>query len=101
MLTTYACVKDDLEEIFSSKLDFSGTFAVSKSYPTAPNPAIFVDNLGTVGLPLSIRDAEAIKSCSVQAPFGMADQTVVDKSVRNTWEIDGSKVCILTHISAR
>ena len=37
-----------------------GTFAASGALPTAANPAIFVSNLGVVGLPLSDRDAEAI-----------------------------------------
>ncbi|KAI1470027.1 uncharacterized protein F4812DRAFT_457425 [Daldinia caldariorum] len=34
------------------------------------------------------RDAETIRSASRQAPFGKGDETVVDTSVRNTWELD-------------
>jgi hypothetical protein len=29
---------------------------------------------------------------SRQAPFGKANQTLVDETVRKTWEIDGNKV---------
>lgn len=41
---------------------------------------------------MSLRDAAAIKLSSEQAPFGKADQTIVDKSVRDTWEIDAQRV---------
>ncbi|EKM60042.1 uncharacterized protein PHACADRAFT_138464 [Phanerochaete carnosa HHB-10118-sp] len=61
-------------------------------YPDAPNPVLKLDGLGTIGLPLSTRDAEAIKSRAVQAPFGMGERTVVDKTVRDTWETDSKKV---------
>ena len=80
-------------------LEFTGTISFSRTYPTAPNPVLDVEGLGTVGLPLSSRDAGAIKACAEQAPFGMADQTVVDKTVRDTWEIDGYKVFFLPFCS--
>jgi len=41
-----------------------------------------------VGLPLSERDARAIISCANLAPFGHGERTVVDKNVRDTWEIE-------------
>ncbi|EED79522.1 predicted protein, partial [Postia placenta Mad-698-R] len=69
-----------------------GSFAFHHSYPKAPNPTLYLDGLGHIGLPLSIRDAEAIKSKANQAPFGMGERTVVDKSVRDTWELDASQV---------
>ena len=53
-----------------------------------------IDGIGTVGLPLSARDAAGLKEYAEQAPFGMADRTVVDKSVRDTWEIDGGIVSL-------
>jgi hypothetical protein len=33
-----------------------------------------------------------VKSCAVQAPFGHGERTVVDKEVRDTWEIEPGKV---------
>lgn len=48
--------------------------------------------LGVVGLPLSAREAVAIKKECKQAPFGKGERTVVDKNVRDTWEMDASKV---------
>ncbi|RDX51144.1 hypothetical protein OH76DRAFT_1401917 [Lentinus brumalis] len=85
-------VRGELADILSSDLEFTGAFSFNRAYPTAPNPSLNIDGLGTVGLPLSIRDAAAIKQCAEQAPFGMADRTIVDKSVRDTWEIDATKV---------
>ncbi len=73
-------------------LEFKGAFSFNKIYSSAPNPVLSIDGLGTLGLPLSTRDAAAIKACAEQAPFGKADKTIVDKSVRDTWEIDASKV---------
>ncbi len=85
-------LQGELADILSSDLEFTGAFSFNRAYPTAPNPSLNIDGLGTVGLPLSIRDAAAIKQCAEQAPFGMADRTIVDKSVRDTWEIDATKV---------
>ncbi|KAJ8455552.1 hypothetical protein ONZ51_g12411 [Trametes cubensis] len=82
----------DLADILSGDLEFAGTFSFSKTYPAAPNPALAVGDIGTIGLPLSTRDAAAIKAHAEQAPFGKADRTIVDKSVRDTWEIDAKEV---------
>ncbi|KAK8062540.1 hypothetical protein PG997_014637 [Apiospora hydei] len=41
-----------------------------------------------IPLPLSTpRDAEVIRKACHQAPFGRGDETVVDESVRKTWEV--------------
>ncbi|KAL0064875.1 hypothetical protein AAF712_008128 [Marasmius tenuissimus] len=85
-------ILEDFEEALSGDLDFQGTFAFSKTYDDAPNPALCLEGLGTVGLPLSERDAKLVIENSIQAPFGKGERTVVDTEVRDTWEIDGSKV---------
>ncbi|GJE87366.1 hypothetical protein PsYK624_034490 [Phanerochaete sordida] len=72
--------------------DFQAAFSFHRPYPEAPNPALTLSDLGVVGLPLSTRDADAIKSRSVQAPFGMGERTMVDTAVRDTWEIDAKQV---------
>jgi hypothetical protein len=77
---------------FGGDFDFQGNFYFSSTQPNAPNPRLSIDGIGTVGLPLSERDAKAIVSCAIQAPFGKGDQTVVDTKVRDTWEIEPAKV---------
>lgn len=48
--------------------------------------------MGLVGLPLSERDAKAIISCATLSPFGHGERTVVNKEVRDTWEIEADKL---------
>ena len=47
-----------------------------------------------IGLPLGAREAQAIISICEQAPFGKGERTVVDTEVRDTWQLDGSHVCL-------
>ena len=46
-------------------------------------------------LPLSEDDAQTLVRESHQAPFGKGTETVIDESVRKTWEIDAGKVQFL------
>ncbi|KAL0565075.1 hypothetical protein V5O48_016954, partial [Marasmius crinis-equi] len=82
----------DLEDALSGDLDFQGTFAFCKTYDDAPNPCLSLEGLGMVGLPLSQREARVVIENSIQAPFGQGERTVVDREVRDTWEMDASKV---------
>lgn len=41
-----------------------------------------------IGFPLSKRDAKLIEAAATQAPFGKGTETVVDKAVRDTFEIN-------------
>lgn len=75
-----------------NKLDFGDSFSFHKTFEDAPNPVLSIAKLGTVGLPLSARDAAAIKAEAQQAPFGKGEHTVVDKTVRDTWQLDASEV---------
>lgn len=84
--------QNSLQNIFKQDLAFTGSFSFHQAYPEAPNPCLHVKGIGTIGLPLHVRDAEAIKARALQAPFGKATKTLVDKSVRDTWEIDGKEV---------
>ncbi|KAH9917888.1 uncharacterized protein BXZ73DRAFT_80729 [Epithele typhae] len=87
-------IRGDLQNIIENELDFSGSFSFHKSWAERefPNPLLSINGFGSVGLPLGVRDALAIKEHAAQAPFGKADKTIVDKTVRDTWEIDGSKI---------
>lgn len=85
-------LEDQLEQVLKDNFTHSGSFAVGESIPAAPNPCLEIDSLGTIGLPLSARDAEAIKNVAARSPFGHGDKLVVDSTVRDTWEIDGTKI---------
>ncbi|KAJ3484093.1 hypothetical protein NLI96_g5882 [Meripilus lineatus] len=85
-------IRSGLEEALSTRLDFIGAFSFSKTFTDAPNPSLDIQGLGTIGVPLSNHDAEAIKSMAEQAPFGMGAKSVIDKTVRDTWEIDAKLI---------
>lgn len=72
------------------ELQSAGDFASLKRYNVFSNPGLEVG--GTLyPLPLTPRDAELLKGVCTQAPFGRGDETVVDESVRKTWELHSSK----------
>lgn len=73
-------------------MDFGGSFSFHKEFPEAPNPWLSLARLGTIGLPLSTREAAVIKSEAKQAPFGKGERTIVDRNIRDTWEMDASEV---------
>ncbi|KAF8917722.1 hypothetical protein CPB85DRAFT_1214902, partial [Mucidula mucida] len=54
-----------LDAALSGEFQFDGTFAHSNVYTDVPNPCLNLDGLGSVGLPLSERDARAILEVAV------------------------------------
>ncbi|KAF2502794.1 hypothetical protein BU16DRAFT_612396 [Lophium mytilinum] len=64
-----------------------GPFASAATIPQFADPRIWVGQYGPVALPLSEQDARVIMRASHQAPFGKGEATVVDESVRKTWEL--------------
>ncbi|KAF2089411.1 hypothetical protein K490DRAFT_5230, partial [Saccharata proteae CBS 121410] len=65
-----------------------GSFAAFGTSAWGVNPGLHIEDVGTIGFPLSRRDAEDIIKKSHLAPFGKGEETIVDTSVRNTWEIN-------------
>lgn len=82
----------DFVKSLAEGFEFSGSFSYSSSYPSAPNPCITIDDFGPLGLPLNPREAKHLINVCTQAPFGKNERTIVDKSVRDTWELDPTKV---------
>ncbi|KAJ7641775.1 hypothetical protein FB45DRAFT_900986 [Roridomyces roridus] len=75
-------IKDDFEDALQDGFEFDGCFAYSKQYgmSTAPNPCLSIDGLGTIGIPLSEREAR----CIVAVTKSAADEGM--------WEIPPEKV---------
>ncbi len=58
------------------------------------DPGIEVEGLGAITLPLKRTTAkELVASCQV-APYGKGTQTLVNKQVRNTFELEPKKFCL-------
>jgi hypothetical protein len=83
--------------VLNKPLEFQGSFYFHKTYAEFPNPILRLGSLGHIGLPLSCREAKHVIAHCVQAPFGKGERTLVDKSVRDTWEMDASQVSKLAH----
>jgi len=65
-------------------------FCIAGSLPVV-DPGIEVEGVGTIPLPLKRKTAkELVAACQV-APYGKGTQTLVNKKVRNTFELDPRK----------
>ena len=69
----------------------AGSFAAFGSLSSAANPGLYVECLGPIGLPLTASDARRLVAIRHQAPFGRGSETIVDTSVRRTWELNPSQ----------
>jgi hypothetical protein len=85
-------LEDFLGDLESSLDDIQtqGEFGFQETQQYVPFPGLQVGNQA-IPLPLVPRDAEIIKSRCQQAPFGRKDETVVDLSVRKTWELNSDQ----------
>ena len=78
-----------------SEVHSAGSFATFGVIDSFVHPGISIDPIGTLRLPLSEEDARTLIQASHKAPFGKGTETVIDGSVRKTWEIDAGKIQFL------
>jgi hypothetical protein len=57
-------------------------------------PAIDVDGVGRIALPLLPMQVERLVAIAEPAPFGRGEETVLDRDVRRTWQIEPHRVRI-------
>ena len=69
----------------------SAKFCTSGCLPNV-DPGIEVDGLGTLEMPLKRKTKSALIDCCQVAPYGKGTQTLVDRKVRNTYELDAKKI---------
>ncbi|KAI1826249.1 hypothetical protein F4861DRAFT_498656 [Xylaria intraflava] len=85
--------KNDLKTILDG-IQTHGEVATRKEYARYANPGLQIGDT-LITLPLDPEQVPLIRNASRQAPFGRGDETLIDTSVRNTWEIDTSGFRIL------
>ena len=73
-------------------LEAPGSYAYSSLLPFAPHACLNIEGLGSIGLPLSEPEVKRVVAYASQAAYGQGSQTIVNKDVRDTWEIDASRV---------
>ncbi|KAI9103107.1 hypothetical protein DFS34DRAFT_590673 [Phlyctochytrium arcticum] len=83
----------EIKENLCNALDViraAGSFAAFQTIPSlAP---VSVREVGVVPFPLTEEYAHKLIDKSRLAPFGKGEETIVDTSVRNTWELDASQL---------
>lgn len=55
-------------------------------------PGLIINGVGEIGFPLQKETAEKIILQAHNAPFGKGAETIVDTTIRNTWEVNADKV---------
>ncbi len=78
-----------------SNVRYAGSFTASRTCQRIVNPGIRVNDIGDITSPLTVQDAKAILKVGAQSPFGRGSATIIDKSFRNTVELnpDQFKLC--------
>ncbi|KAI9103106.1 hypothetical protein DFS34DRAFT_646489 [Phlyctochytrium arcticum] len=69
-----------------------GTFAAFKDIPICSIGPVSVRDVGIIPFPLGEDYARKLIDKARLAPFGKGAETVVDTSIRNTWELDASQL---------
>lgn len=87
----HTALKRELETCLSSKFA-AGAFATWLHAHSYVNPGLHIEGLGRIGLPISSPECQRMITMARKAPFGKGSETIVDQSVRKTWEIDGSLI---------
>ncbi|KAK3346421.1 hypothetical protein B0T25DRAFT_461040 [Lasiosphaeria hispida] len=83
--------KSDLLDALEA-IKVSGSFAsFSNMAGVSCNPSIFVRGIGMIKTPLAEDQARQLIRQARQAPYGRRCDTIVDTSVRNTWELDATQ----------
>ena len=86
-MTTQVC--SPLAEILD-KIEQPGDFCASGRLAIHP-PALDVEGVGRVGLPLPEVQARQLIEVAEAAPYGRGTETVLDQDYRRTWQIDASR----------
>ncbi|RSL53078.1 hypothetical protein CEP54_010572 [Fusarium duplospermum] len=79
-------LRDELLQAIEN-IQVDGTFA-SSSAVNRLSAGVFVHGVGEIATPLTEFQACQMIAKARQAPYGKGSETIVDTSVRNTWELD-------------
>ena len=86
-----ADLSEDLDLLSAlDKIEATGSFASFAALP-ALDLDLVVKDVGAIALPLQEAQARQIIEKARQAPCGKGEKTIVDTSIRNTWELDTSQ----------
>lgn len=75
------------------KVDRPGNFATGGHFRFYP-PTLVVEGVGPLALPLLPMQAKALIATAQPAPYGRGKDTLVDREVRRTWQVDAERLTI-------
>lgn len=81
-------MQSNISAIVSEKPGVTGGFSYRHTYPNCPNPGLHIEGFGTLGLPLSTREAAALKDWTGSGKHSVEN----DMAQTTVWAIDGIKV---------
>jgi hypothetical protein len=64
---------------------------VSVGQVSAVLPGLEVKGVGPIGIPVTPADAKRLITKASQAPYGLGEETIVDKDVRRVWQLEPSQ----------
>ena len=79
-----------LEDLLSG-VERPGDFFVSGNLE-APMPKVEVEGVGVLSFPVPAAQIKEIIRQAVRAPYGRGEETILDTSVRNVWQLTPAKV---------
>ncbi|EED16610.1 conserved hypothetical protein [Talaromyces stipitatus ATCC 10500] len=88
---------EDLSELKGNLLDTlseiqsNGTFITAKELSTAIIPGLHVPGIGAIGLPVTPDQVKAMIQSSRMSPYGKGSETLVNESVRKSWQLDANQ----------
>ena len=79
-----------LEDLLGS-IDHPGDFCTHRRL-FAPMPRLEVEGVGVLSFPVPLAQVRALLAVAERAPYGKGQDTLVDTSVRDCWQIDAVRI---------
>jgi hypothetical protein len=89
--------EEDLSELKDNllytllEIKSSGSFMTQKSLASGVIPGLHVPGVGAIGLPITTENAKAMIQSSRMSPYGKGTETLVNESVRKSWQLDANQ----------
>ncbi len=80
--------------MLNSFKDSTGDFACNGFLPDLCLPGLVIENVGHISLPVQDQQAQKIIEVAKKAPYGLGAKTLVDETVRKTWQLDPNQITI-------
>lgn len=80
----------ELEEVLNS-IDRSGDYFAEGRLERLP-PRMSVEAVGTIAFPILQPQVQSLIEAAERAPYGRGEKTILDRSVRDCWQIGASQV---------